>query len=183
VARAFIEPRMTSTPDLVTAWMGVARSGVPQREAALGARVLPAGQRRRRFPDGRTRARSRFGANPLPRPREQEVRRRAVRRSAGSWSTAGGGYGWGGSTYGDPSRVLRLVGRTARRLLSFSTHAGLLLCPMSSSGGCHAKAGGPGACGGVVAVWRKEQASPRQRRIAVAIARGGERRARYGRLF
>jgi hypothetical protein len=30
-----------STPGLVTAWMGVARSGVPQREAALDARCCP----------------------------------------------------------------------------------------------------------------------------------------------
>jgi hypothetical protein len=34
--------RTPSTPDLVTAWTGVARSGVPQREAALEALVLPA---------------------------------------------------------------------------------------------------------------------------------------------
>ena len=41
----------TSTPGLVTAWTGVARAGVPQREAALGAPVLPAGRCRRRLID------------------------------------------------------------------------------------------------------------------------------------
>jgi hypothetical protein len=54
--------RAASTPDLVTVWMAVAKSGVPQREAALEARTLPANCRCRRFPASRTRVSTAVGS-------------------------------------------------------------------------------------------------------------------------
>jgi hypothetical protein len=52
----FPSNRRSSTPDLVTARTGVARSGVPQREAALDGLVLPAHRCCCRLIAGRTRA-------------------------------------------------------------------------------------------------------------------------------
>ncbi len=52
--------RKSSTPDLCAARMGARKLGVPQREAALEPRVLPASRSCRRFLGGRMRASTRL---------------------------------------------------------------------------------------------------------------------------
>jgi len=58
----FLSHRTASTPDLMTAWTGVVKSGVPEPEAALESPMLPADLCSRRFNASWTRPSTAFSS-------------------------------------------------------------------------------------------------------------------------